>query len=400
MLVNVERLQKKMTEEGIDALVATTLGNVFYFTGIMSEGLRLFNYEHQSYAVVTYDAPTQPHFIASVGLSNQVWMGYDTIQEVVTYGKFFRPGPFLDVTLTPNERCLKSIMDDQKPEATPLDALISTLKKMGLADKKVGIDEMNLKAGYLEALQDHLPRASFVPVSKMLRWVRKVKTSEEIERLRRVTRITENAIVAALGIARQNVTEYEMARDFERSIVSQGARPYFTLIRFGRNGVAGEVDPDRTPLKEGDTIWFDVGCLYEGYWADIARTASLGEPNARARSIYQAMLAGEQCALEQTRAGMTGGELFDQTMAATRAAGVPHYERHHVGHGIGTELYEDVLISPGVEDLIEEGTVINIETPYYEFGLGAIHVEDPFVVRVGGNELLTKLSRELLAVDA
>jgi Xaa-Pro dipeptidase len=44
--------------------------------------------------------------------------------------------------------------------------------------------------------------------------------------------------------------------------------------------------------------------------------------------------------------------------------------------------------------------VINIETPYYEFGLGAIHVEDPFVVRVGGNELLTKLSRELLAVDA
>jgi Xaa-Pro dipeptidase len=399
MLVNVERLQKKMVEEGIDALVATTLGNVFYFTGIVSEGLRLFTYEHQSYAVVTQDAPTKPYFIASAGLSNQVWMGYDSIQEVVTYGKFFRPGPFIEVALTPNERRLKSIMHDQMPEATPLDALVSTLKKMGLADKKVGIDEMNLKSGYLATLQEHLPQASFVPVSKLLRWVRKVKTSEEIERLRRVTRITENAIVAALGIVQRNVTEYEMAREFERSIVSQGARPYFTLIRFGRNGVAGEVDPDRTPLKEGDAIWFDVGCLYEGYWADIARTASLGEPNARARSIYQAMLAGEQYALEQTRAGMTGGELFDQTMAATRAAGVPHYERHHVGHGIGTELYEDVLISPGVEDLIEEGTVVNIETPYYEFGLGAIHVEDPFVVHAGGNELLTKLSRELLVVD-
>ena len=43
--------------------------------------------------------------------------------------------------------------------------------------------------------------------------------------------------------------------------------------------------------------------------------------------------------------------------------------------------------------------VINIETPYYEFGFGAVHVEDPFVVREGGNELLTELSRDLHIVE-
>jgi len=86
-------------------------------------------------------------------------------------------------------------------------------------------------------------------------------------------------------------------------------------------------------------------------------------------------------------------------MAATRAAGLPHYERHHVGHGIGTELYEDVLISPGVQDVLEEGTVVNTETPYYEFGLGALHVEDPFILKAAGNELLTSLGRELLIVE-
>ncbi|HEX7976857.1 MAG TPA: M24 family metallopeptidase, partial [Anaerolineales bacterium] len=163
--------------------------------------------------------------------------------------------------------------------------------------------------------------------------------------------------------------------------------------------VAGEANATRTPLKPGEPIWFDVGCFCDGYWADIARIACLGQPTERMRSLYQAMLEGEQAALEKTKAGMTGGELFDLTMAACRAAGVTHYQRHHVGHGIGTELYEDVLISPGVTDVIEEGTVVNIETPYYEFGLGAIHVEDPFVVHAGGNELLTTLSRELLIVD-
>ncbi len=166
-----------------------------------------------------------------------------------------------------------------------------------------------------------------------------------------------------------------------------------------RNGVAGEVKPGNTPLTRGDLIWFDVGLEHDGFWADIARNACLGEPSTRARTIYQAMLAGEQAAIDQTVAGMTGEELFDLTLNVSRNAGVPYYDRSHVGHGIGLEVYEDVMLARGVKDVIEEGTVVNIETPYYEFGLGALHVEDPFVVRAGGNELLTTLSRELFVID-
>lgn len=399
MLVNVDRLQRKMDEQGLDGLVATTLGNVYYFTGIDSDGLRLFPYDHQSYAVITRDRPGEPIFITSSGLSNQAWMGFDTIREVIPYGKFYRPGPFVDISLTKEEEWLRVIAQEVDPESSSLDALVTALKKLGLADKKIGLDELNFIVGGTEILQQRLPGANFVPASKLLLWVRKVKTPVEIERLRSVTRITENAITAALGIAREGVTEYELSCEFNRSIVSQGARPCFTLIRFGRNGIAGEVMPDRTQLTPGDTIWFDVGCCFNGYWADLARIASLGEPSQRARSFYQALLEGEQQALEKTRAGMTGGDVFDLTMDATRKAGLTHYERHHVGHGIGVEIYEDVLIGPGVTDEIEEGTVVNIETPYYEFGLGAIHVEDPFVVCNEGNILLTRLSRELLVIE-
>jgi Xaa-Pro aminopeptidase len=110
------------------------------------------------------------------------------------------------------------------------------------------------------------------------------------------------------------------------------------------------------------------------------------------------MLVGEQAAIEQARPGMTGGQLFDLTLEATRAAGAPHYRRHHLGHGIGAEVYEQALIAPGNAEIIEEGSVVNIETPYYEYGLGAVHVEDPFVVRASGSELLTSLSRELMVL--
>src|SRR5690606_13134900 len=131
---------------------------------------------------------------------------------------------------------------------------------------------------------------------------------------------------------------------------------------------------------------------------DLARNFSLGETSQRAQTLYAAMLAGEQAAIEQTRPGMTGGQLFDLTLAATQAAGAPHYRRHHLGHGIGAEVYEQALVAPGNNEIIEEGAVVNIETPYYEFGLGALHVEDPYVVRADGNELLTTLSRELIVL--
>ena len=41
-LVNVPRLQRIMDDQGLDALVAGTMGNVYYFTGIMGEGFTGF----------------------------------------------------------------------------------------------------------------------------------------------------------------------------------------------------------------------------------------------------------------------------------------------------------------------------------------------------------------------
>jgi len=399
MLVNVERLQRVMEQEGLDGLVGTSLGNIYYLTGVSCDSPRLFPGEGQAYAVIIRDQPTEPIFISSTGESDQVLDGFPTVRRSLTFGKFYREGPFEGIELTAGELRLKAISVDTQPAASPLDALVSAIHELGLAQARVGIDELGLRPGYWEVLTERLPKAHLKKAVETLRRIRKVKTPEEIRRLRAVTHIVENAIVTTAAIAREGVTEYELAREFDRSIVSQGARPAFTLIRIGPNSVAGQVAPNRTRLGKGDTIWFDVGCWYQGYWADLARNYSLGESSRRAKHIYRAMLSGEQAAIDQARAGMTGEQLFDLTMNASRKAGVPHYRRHHVGHGIGTELYEMVNLAPGVQEPLEEGAVVNIETPYYEFGLGALHVEDPFVVRSGGNELLTTLSRELMVIE-
>lgn len=395
MLVNVQRLVAKMDAEGLDGLVAATLPNIHYFAGFWSLALAGFPYEGQCYAVITRDEPALPYVVASTVELDQVLDGFP-VKGTINFGRFYREAPTTGFTLSEDEKKLQEMSMDSEPASGPLEGLLKALEKMGLANKRIGIDELGLRKGFYETLVEKLPQADLVPVSALLRWVRKVKTAEEIRRLREAAHITERAMIAASGIAREGVTEYELAREFERSIVSQGGRPQFSLIRIGRNGVAGQREADRTPLRKGDTIWFDTGALYKGYWSDIARIFSLGEPDKRARQIYSALLEGEEVGIAKTRVGMTGGELYEITMEASRKAGHSTYRRHHVGHGIGSEVYEAPLLAPGNEDIIEEGSVINIETPYYEFGLGALHVEDPYVVNGNGNhELLTTLGREL-----
>jgi Xaa-Pro aminopeptidase len=394
MLVNIERLQAKMDEEQLDGIVAATLPNIVYFADFTSLALSGFPYEGQCYAVFTRDAVDKPTIVTSTVEMDQMLDGH--ARDVVRFGTFYREDPHDNVRLTDEEEWLydNSVLSEMAD--SPLDGLVIALHRLGLAHNRVGVDELGLLDGYLQAAAEALPRASFSKASSMLRWVRKVKSPEEVGRLRRSAIMTEQAIRSAAAIAREGVTEYELAREFERAIVSQGGRPQFTLIRFGRNAVAGQRLPGPTKLQIGDTIWFDVGATRDGYWSDIARIYSLGEPDERTKRLYGALLEGEKVGIAETRVGMTGAELFEVTMEATRKAGHSAYRRHHVGHGIGAEVYEAPILRPGSQDTVEAGSVINIETPYYEFGLGALHVEDPYVVHADGHhELLTTLGREL-----
>lgn len=399
MLANLTRLDVRMKEARLDGLVAATIENVHYLTGFTSVSLTLHPYFGQCYAVVTADAPGKPTVVSSSGEIDQVLDGFAEIADGVNFGTFYREMAE-GVTLTEPEARMKALSVDSAPAADPVTALAVAIERRGLKGGRVGIDENGLRLGVLEALQAKLPDTELVPASDHISWVRRVKTAEEVRRIRKSAHVTQQAIRAAIAIAREGVTEEELYIEFNRTIASQGGLPRFTFIKFGRNGVGGQVKSNRTTLAKGDNIWFDVGCVYEGYWSDLARTFAFGEPSPRVAKLYEAMRVGEERAILDTRPGMTGGDVFRLTMEATREAGAPHYQRHHVGHGIGAEVYEQPILADANTVEIEAGMVLNTETPYYEFGTGGIHVEDPFVVGADGkNELLTTLGRELHVIE-
>jgi len=396
---NVDRLARKMDAAGVAGLVAATAENIAYLTGIVSVPLRMFPHTGQSFAVVARDAPGSPVFVSSACEVDQALDADVPLRDVLAHGTFYRElGPAS--TLTARDRELAQFTVDAPRYATPTGALLAALRTAGLAGERIAVDDDGVlpavAAGIREAPGGP---AATVPAGALLRDVRKVKTAAELDRVAAAAALAEAGIRAVAGVAAPGLTEIEMVRTFERAVVAGGGRPEFTLIKIGAGAVAGQTAPTLTKLERGDAIWFDVGCTLAGYWSDIARVYSLGEPAPRLAELYAGALAGADAAVATARPGMTGGELFNLVVETVRENGIPHYRRHHVGHGIGTEVYDRVLLTPDNTDGLETGTVVNVETPYYEFGLGAVHVEDPFVVCPGGNRLLTELDRGLQVID-
>ena len=263
-----------------------------------------------------------------------------------------------------------------------VEALVAAMKERGLARGKIGLDEMGITPQCMDQLRSALPDATFSRAFSLFERVRAIKTAGEVEILRNAARITERAIDAALAVAREGVTEREMLRAFNACLVTNDAAPVVGCIGFGNRSAMINVQPSDRRLARGDLIRFDVGGRYRHYRSDMARGATLGEPSAKVANYYRAVEKGVQRAYDVVKPGAKVADLFREVVETVQREGIPHFKRSHVGHGIGVDGYDPPNIAESSTEVLEEGMVICVETPYYELGFAGLQVED--MIRVSG----------------
>ncbi len=373
--MNLSRAKALMEREGVDGLVGSTAENIAYLTDFFDPNLRMIR-GIEAYAVVEAGAAQPLCLILPRGDLDLVAASAVNVRNVLSYGSFWY-GPTASVDLNPFEQRLLTFTE-AAPKPSALEALADVLRDNRMV--RVGVDEQAMPPATLAGLRAKLPDREFVPAANLLRQIRASKTEEEIERMKRAT-------------------ELELAEEFDVALIRQGARPLFTIIAFGRWAVGPNRPPGLHKLGPGELIRFDVGCVFDGYCSDISRTFSFGPPSATALSAYQAILNGEEAALAAVKPGVTASSVFEVGVEAVRRSGLPHYNRHHIGHGIGLEVFEPPVIGLGREQCLEVGMVLEVETPYYEPGFGGIQVEDTVVVTPSGCEMLTQRSRALVCVN-
>ena len=396
-LYHKERLLAALRMHRLDALIATTRENIYYLTGFMPVVKTLRPYRGHCYAIITGEQQgAAVHIIHSIGEADQILDARGTIGQTAFYGTFFRE--YHQGSLLPDEQRLIDMCAPDNVFPTPTQAMEAQLQRLGLLTGIIGIDQDGMTAEDFRTMTSVAATAQWRPAAEIFRWIRRVKTSPELELLSASARALESAYASAAARAVVGSSECDIANALELSLIAAGARPALTMLKIGRHAVGGQRRQRADIcLQASDSIWFDCDATYAGYWSDIARVYTIGD-GAVDRHRHAALLQGQRKAIDNIRPGMTGGDVFKLTMDGVHAAGFPEYRRHHVGHGIGLEPYEAPILSPDSTDVIEAGCVISVETPYYEYGVGALHIEDPIVVGQDGNERLTLDDGELARI--
>ena len=182
--------------------------------------------------------------------------------------------------------------------------------------------------------------------------VRAVKLPAEQQLLRTAASIAELGIAAGIAEIVPGCRETDIASVVAKTMAAQGGSPRFVVVTSGERSALSDAFASARAIEFGDLVRFDIGCVYEGYWSDIARTAVVGPPSPSQSSRYAALHAGVLAEFEQARPGVTAGELFDIGVDTVRAHGLAQYRRHHVGHAIGLSVYERPIVAPNVATVL------------------------------------------------
>jgi len=390
-LLNRTRAEPILAEAGVDVLVATTYQNVYYVSQFQGFGQR-FLPTTQVYAIISTDNLGQATVVAPIGDADMYAQFPPQAAQMVFYGRFFVESSGADTELNDEmRRFAEAALGETWPG--PLEALITQLDRYPHT-ARIAVDERGISPAIYAALRERYGDR-LTPGADLLDRIRVVKTAEEIRRLTRAVEVIEASYEAALAAAREGLTEAEMATVFDQQTIALGCSPIFTVIAFGERSALPNAVPGMRQLRRGDIIRFDIGCRAEGYASDISRTAIFGEPSAKQRTYYQAILDGEDAALQVLRPGVRACDVFAAALEGTRRGGIAHYRRHHVGHGIGLDVYDQPVLNETTKTVLEPGMVFEVETPYYEVGFGGVQVEDTVVVTDAGYQMLTRTPREL-----
>jgi Xaa-Pro aminopeptidase len=394
-LINRPRLEAALHKERLDAVVATAPENVTYASGFwaMSQWIRR---GPQSYVLIPAEGKGELAIIVSTGALDLLAEQEIDVRDVRRYG-FFAVEQGECATEDRHDRRFVSFLEEED-RGDPVSALGSALRDRGLDHGSIGVDEGGITPQYLDQLAAALPKARILRAAHVFRHVRAVKTEEEVRRLRDSAQIAERSIDAALAVARAGATERELAYAFHARTLAEGAMPVLGVICTGPRSALSSGQPGDRRLEPGDVIRFDVGGRYRHYRADIARIAVLGEPSEKVKRYHRAIRAGLLRGHEIIRAGMKASAVFREVVDTVRREGLAHYQRNHVGHGIGLDGYDAPNLTPGSDEVLEEGMCLCVETPYYELGFAGLQVEDTLRVTRDGVESLMSTGSELRLV--
>jgi Xaa-Pro dipeptidase len=232
--------------------------------------------------------------------------------------------------------------------------------------------------------------------TELLGDLRLVKSSAEVAYLRDAARYAGIGLETARRALRPGITEVALAGAIEGAMRAAGSDFWAipTELASGPRTPGGHATPRDRILEPGDLVHVEFAGVARRYHAVAIQTMALGNPNRRAREIYQLTRASLRAGVRAVRPGVPAEAVEEASLEPLRKAGLEGAAMMRFGYGVGVAYppiwLETLQISRGIERRLEPGMVFVLHAcvELVDEGIGVIQ---------GGTYLLTTRGLEMLA---
>jgi Xaa-Pro aminopeptidase len=357
-LINLDRIQLKMDEYDMDALVARAGVNYTYLSGIAYPGTLA---RHLDLA----DSPRGTYLIwPRVGEPRIV---LNAIAE----------------ELTRRDSWVRSFEVYEGYVEHPAERVAKTIVQMGLSGATVGFERNFIGAGDWEIFRSRLRSMRMVDSTRMMDEVRAIKTEGEIRLLREGAKILDDAYTKVFKQIRPGLRERDVHAAIVAECLAGGCEFVHGILNSHRNPIpyAGESD---FVFAAGDAVRTDYVAYLKGYPGHQSRCAVVGQPNEEQLKQYRTVRDIYCASVDQCRAGNTAGGLYDFVVDCFAKAGI-EYKSMLAGHSVGPWWHQqEPVISRGNSRRLEQGMVIAMEPHVNHW-----HIQDMILISRTGPNLLS-----------
>ena len=278
--------------------------------------------------------------------------------------------------------------------------LTETLEKYLQADnvKICGFEGNQMTFAEYRLLVDKLPAVEWKSIGDVVEELRMLKTPEELVLLRKASQIGDQAFSHMLDFIKPGLTEKEIGIELEFTMRKLGAEglSFESIIASGVNGARPHARPTDKPIRQGELLTMDFGCIYQGYCSDMTRTVAIGEVSDQLKEIYEITLKAHLESLAALKPGLTGAAVDTVARDIITEAGYGQYFGHSLGHSVGLEVHEAPYLGQRETRTLKANMLETIEPGIYLPGIGGVRIEDLAVLTETGAESLVTSEKKLI----
>lgn len=361
----IEKAQRLLSENKIEALILDSGSSLEYFTGISWWA----------------SERTMVAIIPAKGELRYVCPGFeeDRFRELITIGK--------------------KVYAWQEDES-PYKQIANALKDAGIFTGNIGIEE-RLRFFILDGVRKEAPHLNFVSGDPVTVPCRLIKSSAELALMQKASDITVASIKVGISQLQEGMTPGDVSSVIANAHKQMGNSSGGGLVLFGKASAFPHGTTKPQKLKKGDIVLMDCGCQVEGYSSDITRTIVFGdEPTKRQLEIWNLEKQAQSAGFAAAKIGSACEEVDAAARKVITDAGFgPGYKLpglpHRTGHGIGMDGHEWGNMVKGNKLLLQPGMCFSIEPTISIPGEFGIRLEDCAYMTNEGPKWFSPVSRSI-----